>query len=390
MSRPVEHDGVVYRREGSKFWWMCYRDRTGKRQRESTLTHDWQSAHKMLRTRLEARDGNVLPVVRKGEGLTFGEWTDFFLENYSKPPVRQPGTHNANLRCAQHLKKAFGAYRLIDVGPDEIELYLRERLRQRVKVRIGRGYRELGLLKATTVHQELRVLRRMLNVAVRKRLLASNPCAMVEFPVTLKGLFRPHYVTWSEQQLIENRATPRLRNAIRIIAETGLRVKKELLPMKKNQIDFLNAVLWIPDSKTPNGVAEIPLTKLALEAFQDQVALSGNGDFLFPSDLNQEGHLRSLRTAWRKALMRAGLPYFRLYDLRSTYATRLSAGGVADEWVIQMLRQGDSQVFKKYSQMKLQMKREALHKINRLANEMSGVLTQRSYGEKGFDTVLTQ
>jgi len=55
-----------------------------------------------------------------------------------------------------------------------------------------------------------------------------------------------------------------------------------------------------------------------------------------------------------EALKRAGVPYFRLYDLRSTYATRLSAGGVADEWVIQMLRQGDSQVFKKYSQMKLQ------------------------------------
>ena len=36
------------------------------------------------------------------------------------------------------------------------------------------------------------------------------------------------------------------------------------------------------------------------------------------------------------------------------YATRLSAGGVADEWVTQMLRQSDAQVFKKYSQMKLQ------------------------------------
>ena len=42
---------------------------------------------------------------------------------------------------------------------------------------------------------------------------------------------------------------------------------------------------------------------------------------------------------------------------------------VADEWVTQMLRQGDAQVFKKYSQMKLQMKREALEKLNRRANE---------------------
>ena len=76
-----------------------------------------------------------------------------------------------------------------------------------------------------------------------------------------------------------------------------------------------------------------------------------------------------MRFAWRKALKAAKVPYFRIYDLRSTYATRLTAGGVADEWVTQLLRQGDAKVFKKYSQMKLQMKREALLKLNRQANE---------------------
>jgi len=55
-----------------------------------------------------------------------------------------------------------------------------------------------------------------------------------------------------------------------------------------------------------------------------------------------------------------------------------------------MLRQGDSHMFEKYSQMKLQMKREALDKINRRANEMSVVLTLQGSGDRGFDTVLTQ
>src|SRR6266404_321513 len=82
------------------------------------------------------------------------------------------------------------------------------------------------------------------------------------------------------------------------------------------------------------------------------------------------GHHKNLRRTWQRTLARAKVPYFRIYDLRSTYATRLSAGGVADEWVTQMLRQGDAQVFKKYSQMKLQMKREALEKMNRQASEM--------------------
>ena len=37
---------------------------------------------------------------------------------------------------------------------------------------------------------------------------------------------------------------------------------------------------------------------------------------------------------------------------------------------------GDAKVFKKYSQMKLQMKREALQRLNRTANESAGVLGQ--------------
>jgi hypothetical protein len=54
-----------------------------------------------------------------------------------------------------------------------------------------------------------------------------------------------------------------------------------------------------------------------------------------------------------------------------------------------MLRQGDSQVFKKYSQMKLQMKREALAKLNRQANEMTGTLCQNAPVNGDSDTVLT-
>jgi len=130
-------------------------------------------------------------------------------------------------------------------------------------------------------------------------------------------------------------------------------------------------VVWIPDSKTPNGIAEVPLTSLAVEAFKGQMAVSGERPFLFPSDRIPGGHQTTLKTVWRKTLRRAKIPYFRIYDLRSTYGTRLSAGGVTDEWVTQMLRQGDAQVMKKYSQMKLQMKREALEKLNRRANEMA-------------------
>ena len=182
---------------------------------------------------------------------------------------------------------------------------------------------------------------------------------------------------WADDHLTdEAEAQVYLKNAIRIIKETGLRVYKELTPMKKEQVDLHNAVVWIPDSKTPDGVAEVPLTDLAVAAFRDQMEIAGHSPYVFPSENNRTGHQTTFKTAWAATLHRAKVPYFRIYDLRSTYATRLSAGGVADEWVTQLLRQGDAKVFKKYSQMKLQMKREALQKLNRTANGSAGVLGQ--------------
>jgi len=77
-------------------------------------------------------------------------------------------------------------------------------------------------------------------------MLVANPCSGVEFPVRVRGLFRPHYVTWSEQQKIEAAAPEYLRNVVRIITETGLRIYKELAPMKKEDVDLPNAFVWIP------------------------------------------------------------------------------------------------------------------------------------------------
>ena len=67
---------------------MRYRDKDGVRQRESTFTEDWDEAQKRLRERLQARDNNTLPALRRGQDLSFGEWSDFYLETF-------PNRHSA-------------------------------------------------------------------------------------------------------------------------------------------------------------------------------------------------------------------------------------------------------------------------------------------------------
>jgi hypothetical protein len=49
----------------------------------------------------------------------------------------------------------------------QIEVHLRNRLQQRKHVRRKSGVVELGTLKATSVHQEFRVLRRILSIPVQ-------------------------------------------------------------------------------------------------------------------------------------------------------------------------------------------------------------------------------
>ena len=82
--------------------------------------------------------------------------------------------------------------------------------------------------------------------------------------------------------------------------------------MKKEQMDLENAVVWIPDSKTPNGIAEVPLTELAMEEFRDQIRISGTGVWLFPSDEIPGGYQKTLKKVWHATLRRVKVPYFRI------------------------------------------------------------------------------
>ena len=370
--RPRNTSGSLYRRRDSRVWWMSYRDHEGRFRQESTGQMEKSAAEKVLRKRLVARDEGLLPSNAPDGGISFNQWADWFLENRSKPPFRSEKTHQQNLGALKFLRPRFGKHRLSEITAEEIESYLMTRLKTGKRVHTKFGLQLRGQLKPATVHQELRVLRHILNAAVKKRRLAVNPCNGVEFPVPLAAATRkPHYLTASEQARLEVVAPVYLRNIIVIMVEMGLRPYRELIPMRKEQVDLENGIVHLPDSKTVNGIADMPMTERVPETFASQIRESGDSDYLFPTTKidSSKPHITTVRKLWDRTLKRAGLPHFTLYELRHTFATRLSAGGVADHFVTQMLRQSDSQVFKRYSQAKLNMMCEALSMLDRQANE---------------------
>lgn len=370
--RPRKGVGGVYRREDSQFWQVWYRDQKGDIQRESAGTTDQEEAERFLLSRLTARDEGRLPAVLNNKHLTFNQWADWFLERRSQPPFRSEANHQQNLNALKFLRPAFGTVPLGEIQSEAIEDYLAKRLvmGRRIRTKLGVIYR--GRIKPATAHQEFRILSHILNVAVKQKRLADNPCRAVEFPVSVsRSTRKPHYMTASEQARIEKVVPGYLRNIMVIIVETGLRYKKELLPMRKEQVDLDNSVVQVVDSKTVNGIGDVPLTATACEAFKRQMEEAQGSEYLFPSPKikAKKPYITNVRKAWDTALNQLGLPHFTLYELRHTFATRLSAGGVADRMVTQMLRQDDAEVFKLYSQAKLGMMREALDKLDRSANE---------------------
>ena len=353
----------------------CERKQTPQNRVSATKGRRWEKTIEdanLLRKRLVARDEGLPPSAAPDGGITFNQWADWFLANRSKPPFRSEKTHLQNLGALKFLRPRFGENRLSDITVEDIEAYLMKRLNTGKRVHTKLGLQLRGRLKPATVHQEFRVLRRILSVAVKKRRLAVNPCGSVEFPVALAGTTRkPHYLSATEQVRLEACAPLFLRNIIAIMVEMGLRPYRELIPMRKEQVDLQNGIVHLPDSKTVNGIADMPMTERAREAFASQMKQSGDSDYLFPSPRmgSSKPHISTVCMLWGRTLQRAGLPHFSLYELRHTFATRLSAGGVADHFVTQMLRQGDALVFKRYSQAKLNMMRESLSKLDRQANE---------------------
>ena len=168
------------------------------------------------------------------------------------------------VNALKFLRPVFGELALSEITAEGIEKYLIDRLQSGRRIHTKFGLHLRGRIKPATAHQEFRILSHILNVAVKQKRVAANPCVAVEFPVSVrKSTRKPHYMSATEQAKIEIVAPSYLRNIIVNISELGLRYKKELLPMKKEQVDLDNGSVHIADSKTPNGIGDMPLTEPA-------------------------------------------------------------------------------------------------------------------------------
>jgi integrase len=282
----------------------------------------------------------------KSNPPTLKDYASGFLET-----IKDPKTNARYTSSVRNLVAFFGKAKLSQVTSERIQGFQQERLKSGVR--------------AATVNRDLAVLRRVLKLTALQRLIGNNPMSEVEFLEERKQRRQPHILTFEEQARLTSVAPPHIKMLIVLITETGLRVGKEALPLKWEDVDFLNDVIHVRKSKTAAGIRPVPLSALCKSEFVEWRGIIGSGfsDYVFPNFDEPTAHLGSVKTAWRTALKSAGIPYFPIYNLRATFASRLSASGTPDLFVAQMLGHSGTSILHVYAKAIDESRREAIKKF---------------------------
>jgi integrase len=86
----------------------------------------------------------------------------------------------------------------------------------------------------------------------------------------------------------------------------------------------------------------------------------------FPNMRTPAKPLNDIRNAWTKVLKDAGLDYFWIYNLRHTFASRLSAAGVSDLFVAQMIGHSSPSILQTYAKAIDEYRRDAVRKLEEM------------------------
>ena len=133
----------------------------------------------------------------------------------------------------------------------------------------------------------------------------------------------------------------------------------ELLNQRWEHVDFNRKLLFVTRSKTAGGEGrEIPLT----ERVHSLLFARRQPEGLIFTFHNKP--VRIVKTAWKAAIRRAGIRYYRFHDIRHTFNTRLMEAGVMQE--IRKALMGHSSgedVNSIYTHVELPVKREAIRQL---------------------------
>ena len=242
---------------------------------------------------------------------------DFLVETFLPYSDANKRSFRCDAIACATLNRFFKGYTLRQITPPEIERFKQWFLAKPIEYG-PKDDRKEKKRKPATVNVHLRILSKILSMAVDADLLDSNPCRKVK---QLKANnARMRVLTPSEElALLSALGGSHLQEIVLVALNTGMR-KGEILGLRWDDVDFYQGVLRVEEGKT--GKRQVPMNRIVRDLLQEKE----RGTYVFPSPVAGE-KLVDIKTGFHRALRDAKVRNFRFHDLRHTAASRMADAG---------------------------------------------------------------
>ncbi len=316
---------------------------TGKRIIKNVLGKTQAEVKEKLRKAIE--DSQKLDYAKVGK-YTVGQWMDEWFEAYAIVKVRPSSHQTYKGYIDNHIKPNIGNIPIEKLTSLQLQKLYKKLLTEGRVPRIESEKQPKGL-SAKTVRNINQVISSAMSMAVKHKLIQSNPTEGCELP----KIEHREMNTISAAQLgafLREAKKSGVYEMYYLDLATGLR-RGELLGLKWEDIDLENGIIHVRRQvarvdgevremplKTKNSYRSINISQDAAEMLAMMKAMRVC-DYVFPSASGGPISPDSVNNMLHRVLQRAGLPSIRFHDLRHTFATLALQNGVDIKTVSGML-----------------------------------------------------
>lgn len=316
---------------------------TGKMVTKNVLGKTQAEVKEKLRKAID--DSRQLDYTKEGK-YTVGQWLDEWFDAYAKVKVRASSHQTYKGYIENHIKPNIGDIPIEKLTSLRLQKFYRKLLTEGRVPRIESENQPKGL-SAKTVRNIHQVISSAMSMAVKHKLILSNPAEGCELPKVEHREMR----TIPAEQLgafLREAKESGVYELYYLDLATGLR-RGELLGLKWDDIDLDQGVIHISRQvyridgeirevplKTKHSYRNISISKDAVELLREMKTRRVS-EYVFPSPTGGPISPDSVLHMLHRVLKRAGLPAVRFHDLRHTFATLALQNGVDIKTVSGML-----------------------------------------------------
>ncbi len=313
---------MIYKR-GNVYWykfmWQGRLVRESTKQGNDKVARQMKSAHRtsLAKGEVGIREKKPAPTLTEFINQRFESWARATFEKTS--PKTWFDYYRVGLRAIKAYKPLADA-KLDGISSESVADFA--------------AHRQAQGLQVSTVNSSLRVLRRVLRLAVEWGALEAAPNMKM-----LPGeRHRERVVSPEEEARYLAAALEPLASIVAVLADTGTR-PEECFRLCWETVAWLNGrngTLLVTHGKTAAARRVLPMTTRVRHILETRWEAAGRPveGWVWPAP-TQSGHVEpsSFRKQHRKALRLSGVRSFVLYSLRHTFLTRLGESG-CDAWTL--------------------------------------------------------